>query len=259
MSSVIQNLLDNALGDGARSTKFECFINFKADGIFANQQDIVALTKTSQFPGKTQEVIDMKFKGRSIPIKGQVKYDNTWSCTFYLTQDHALKKGFEDWIEAIDQNHNMSDELSPAIRGAQKQHEASGYTTQMSLAQMDFSGTQQTVLYNLYNVFPKSVSAIDVDYSEVGSITEVTVEFSYSHYDVYIDKTNLNTFADEIKAKAQGAISDVVGDIKQQISGFIGEITNPESDALKTVPEKLEGPSSGDDVAGPDFMFSRFF
>lgn len=253
MSSVIQNLLDNTLGDGARSTKFECFVNFPASDLFPNAQDVIALTKTSQFPGKSHDVIDMKFKGRTIPLKGQVKYDNTWSCTFYLTQDHALKHAFENWVESLDQVHNMSSELSPNVRKAQITNNTAGYSTDMTIAQMDFHGDQQTVLYTLHNVFPKSVSSIDVDYSEVGSILEVTVEFSYSYYDVKIDKTNLTTFADDIKSKAQGAISSAIGSARDQIASALGlgsEAGGGGAGGGGSV-------SNGDKVAGPDDMVSR--
>ena len=61
MSSAIQNLLDNVVQDGARSTKFECHINFKSPILYSD--DIYALVKTSQYPGKTHDVIDFKFKG----------------------------------------------------------------------------------------------------------------------------------------------------------------------------------------------------
>lgn len=187
MSSVIQNLLDNTLGDGARSAKFECVVSFPESALFPNVQDVLPLTKTSQFPGKSHEVIEMKYKGRTIPIKGQVKYDNTWSCSFYLTQDHALKEAFENWVEAIDQVHNMSPELSSKVKGAQATHNGSGYTTDMKITQMDFHGEEKKVTYTLHNVFPKSVSSLDVDYSEVGTVLEVAVEFSYSYYDVKIE------------------------------------------------------------------------
>ena len=65
MSSVIQDLLDGVIGDGARSAKFDCEINFGNTWLFHdNEQDIFAMVKTSQFPGKTHETIDLKFKGQ---------------------------------------------------------------------------------------------------------------------------------------------------------------------------------------------------
>ena len=222
MSSVIQNLLENTLGDGARPTKFETFIHFNNTGLFSNEQDIVALVKTSQFPGKSHDTIDLKFKGRTIPIKGQVKYDNTWTCTFYLTQDHALKTAFENWVESLDQVHNMQDP-GFAVIGAQSAN-SMGYAADLSIAQMNFHGDQQTTFYTLHNAFPKSVSAVDVDYSQVGQIIEFTVEFSYSHYEVQTDKVQLGSYVDQIKNKGESFISQIVGSAQQQISNVFNGV-----------------------------------
>jgi hypothetical protein len=183
MASGIQTLLEETLGDGARSSKFECSISFH-NMAFMDSKDISMLVKTSQFPGKSHDVIDFKYKGRTIPLKGQVKYDNSWSCTFYLTEDHTLKKGFEDWIEAIDEQHNMSQNLDGKVTGAQGIHSGTGYATDLVIEQMDFHAEKRPVKYTLKNAFPKAVSGVDVDYSGVGTLLEFTVEFSYSHYEV---------------------------------------------------------------------------
>lgn len=179
MANAIQKLLQNTLGDGARSSKFECYINFADSDLIEINTNV--LVKTAQFPGKSHSVIDLKFKGRTIPVKGQVKYDNTWTCSFYLTEDHGVKKAFEDWIESIDQQHNMSNRLSTEIQNAQTDR----YMTDMSISQLDFDGSEEKIEYRLYNVFPKSVSFVDVDYSAVGTMLEITVEFSYSHFDTF--------------------------------------------------------------------------
>lgn len=253
MSSVIQNLLENTLGDGARPTKFETFIQFNNTGLFGNEQDIVALVKTSQFPGKSHDTIDLKFKGRTIPVKGQVKYDNTWTCTFYLTQDHALKTAFENWIESLDQVHNMQDP-DLKVKAAQAINSLS-YATDLSIAQMDFHGDQQTTFYTLHNAFPKSVSAVDVDYSQVGTIIEFTVEFSYSHYDVQMEKTSLGSYVDQIKSKGESYVSQIVGSAKQQISNvFSGAKANLMSGSAK-IPGLSSALGGNSKPFGPSDMF----
>jgi len=219
MSSVVQDILENVIGDGARSSKFDCIINFNNTGLFTAEKDIYALVKTSQFPGKAHEVIDLKYKGRSIPIKGQVKYDNTWSCTFYLTHDHALKTAFENWIESLDQVHNIK-EVSSAVVQAQRQN-LDNYAGIMNIAQMDFHGSQECVLYTLYHCFPKSVSAVDVDYSDVGKISEFTVEFSYAYFDTYSTKLATGNFVDDLVNKAKAGFNDISGLIKSTMSGLI--------------------------------------
>lgn len=214
MSSAIQNILQNVVGSGARSTKFQCYIYFPITELFTNVNDIYAMVKTSQFPGKSHDVIDLKFKGRTIPIKGQVKYDNTWSCTFYLSDDHKLKFAFEDWIESLDQQHNLKS-VTPTVERAQINN-LNDYTSTLWIAQNDFHGENETALYELNRCFPKSVSSVDVDYSAVGTITEFTVEFSYAYY---------NTF--NIKDSPLGAIeaNNKTNIITQLTSGFNSLIT----------------------------------
>lgn len=226
MSSVIQNLLQQTVGDGARASKFECFIHFKDSMLFPKEQEIISLVKTSQFPGKSHDTIDLKFKGRSIPVKGQTKYNNTWSCTFYTTEDHALKKAFEDWIESLDQQHNIK-KVDSKVASAQMSNSSAGYTSMMRIAQLDFNGGQDTVIYNLYDCFPKSVSGINVDYSNQGPVLEFTVEFSYSYYDSFTTKSILGSFIDDIKNKALGAISTITGEIKNSISGVFESVVGP--------------------------------
>ena len=40
MSSVVQNILDNVIGDGARSSKYECIISFPGSSLFEGQENI---------------------------------------------------------------------------------------------------------------------------------------------------------------------------------------------------------------------------
>lgn len=221
MSTVIQNLIHKQLGDGARSSKFECLVIFKSSALFVDGE-MAALVKTSQFPGKSHEIIDFKYKGRNIPIKGQVKYDNTWTCTFYLTQDHKLKKGFEDWIESIDQVHNIK-EVSKDVLQAQNDNADLGYTTTMTIYQMDFEARRNTVAYHMRYAFPKSVSMVEVDYSLVGTVLEFTVEFSYAYFDTENMTSEKGNFVDEMKDKAMKAAKGFVSGLKDQAVGFATE------------------------------------
>lgn len=243
MASYVQNILHNTIGDGARATKFECYIMFSNPALGPSVEEILYLTKTAQFPGKTHIPIDLKYKGRTIPIKGQVQYENTWTCTFYLTEDHKLKHDFEVWIEALDQVQNLSNSLPRDVKSTQAYHAANGYTVDLKIAQMDFHGYEQNVVYVLRNAFPKSVSAVEVDYSQVGTVLEFTVEFSFSHYDCYIERNSVGSFADEIKSTAQSLIDDTLGLIKNKINEIISTGISLVSNAIgNTVGGLIGGP-----------------
>ena len=225
MASVIQNMIHGVLNDGARKTKFDCIINFNSLGLFSNSRDIATLIKTSNFPGRTNDTIDFKFKGQSIPLKGQNKFDNTWSCTFYLTQDHKLRQAFEKWMESLEQVHNKF-KVTSDVRSAQGHNFANGYSTTAQIIQLDFDGSQQTAVYELYNVFPKSIQMIDADYSAVGALQEFQVEFSYSYYISKSSKGALGGFVDGIKDDLMEVANGIVGSVKQQLTNVVADGIN---------------------------------
>ena len=255
MANVVQTMINDALGDGARSTKFDCVIGL--DTFLPGSRMLSAVVKTASFPGKSHEVIDLKFKGRNIPVRGQTKYENTWSCTFYLDETHSLKKAFEDEIESLD-SHDFTDQII-MVQSAQRRN-ATDYARTLTVVQLDFDGTQKTAVYNLYNVFPKSVSQVDVDYSEVGKVQEFTVEFSYSHFDSLNIKSSNGSFIDGIKQRflsavdgliqkgkdaAIGALSDVVGSARDMFNGSsASDIGSSISSALSSLEQMDFNPSN---------------
>jgi hypothetical protein len=237
MSSIIQNKMEKLLGDGARATKFDVLFSF-TDG--SNAAEVGTLAKATNFPGKKHDIIDLKFKGRSIPIKGQTKYDQTWECTFYLTQDHSLKQAFENWIEALDQKHNYLSDISGVKRLQALHNEA--YTTTMKLVQKDFEGSTDTAVYTMLNVFPVGVGEISYSSESVGQIQEFTVTFAYSHFTLETKKAAAGNFIDNIIDKANEFVSSVVdgaiNDVADAINGFV-------SDAVGDSLSKLNDFTSG--------------
>lgn len=264
MADVIQGMLQSALGDGARSTKFEAYINFSTAAIGPQNTDIYMHVKTTAFPGKTHEPIDLRYKGRSIPIRGQVKYENTWSCTFYLTEGHELKLAFENWVESLDQTQNMSANLNSQVRAGQAA--GTGFASDFMIAQMDFSGEGQTSVYNLHNIFPKSVSSVQVDYSSIGTVLEFTVEFAYSHYTAvqvggvklpaktgagpeipgFSELAGVNTPNFSLGGLGSN-LQDLEGQLRGLGQGVRGSLENQMMDASrKALGDAVEGISSGD-------------
>ena len=226
MANVIQTMINNALGDGARSTKFECYIGLDTFG--AGSKTLSAMVKASGFPSKSHDVIDFKFKGRSIPLRGQVKYDQTWSCSFYMDESHTLKKAFSDAIEALDEVHNYEDVDSTVAR--QQVKNSSRYTNTITIVQLDFDGSQTMAIYTLYNAFPKNISQVDTDYSEVGKIQEFTVEFSYSHFDMQTVKGADGSFVDGVKGRLLGAVEGLIQRGKEAAAAAIGNLISSAKD-----------------------------
>lgn len=229
MANVVQTMINNALGDGARSAKFDCIIGL--DSFKGGSKLISAFVKTAQFPGISNEIIDFKFKGRSIPLRGQTTHGQTWTCTFYTDEMHSLKLAFEAEIEALDAHlydHTSSTVTSALSRKSKK------YTSTLTIVQLDFDGTQQTAVYNLYNVFPKSVSSIDSDYSEVGKIQEFTVEFSYSHHEMLNMKSSNGSFIDGMKERFLNAVDGLIQKGKDAAIGALSNVIGSARDMFNS-------------------------
>ena len=211
MASIIQNQFNQILGDGARASKFEIQLVFNnAFSEDLDSREEMFLAKTSSFPGKTHEVIGLKYKGRSIPIKGQTKYSQVWDCTFYMSHDHKLKNIFETWIESIDQQHNYFDSISDMKNLAAAQAiNSDRYVTNILLKQQNFDGDQTTAVYELFNAFPIGVSTVEMNSESVGAITEFTVSFSYSHYKSENVPGGNDNFIDSLVDKFKDGVSDI--------------------------------------------------
>jgi hypothetical protein len=187
MATQIQNLLNEVLGDAARASKFELDIVLKAPGINMEPTHTSVMAKAASFPGKTHTTIDYKYKGRSIPIKGQTKYSQSWEVTFYLSQDHMLKNNLENWIEGLDQKHNYAfdedvKDLYYSKNKTQIDGKGSNYTSSIFLYQTDFDNAKSTAQYELKNAFPIAVSDVQFNSESAGTISEFTCTFAYSHY-----------------------------------------------------------------------------
>lgn len=244
MATYIQNLVNGALGDGARATKFDADIFFTNSNLFPDAQSQRTLVKATSFPGKTHEIIDFKYKGRSIPIKGQVKYTQTWSCTFYLTEDHKLKNAFEVWLESLDQKHNFiknTKEIA-GLEDTQKIN-ASGYTSTVHIFQRNFDNTQDTAKYDLYDVFPIEVSAVEASADAVGQVQEFTVTFAYSHYTLGVVKGDagnfIDQFVDKAIATAQGLVDEGLASVNKladdAVGSAVGKLTSLLSEDITSI------------------------
>ena len=224
MATYIQNLLNSALGDGARASKFDADIFFRNPALFADSDSQRTLVKTATFPGRQHEQIDFKFKGRSIPVKGQNKYTQTWSCSYYLPEDHKLKAAFETWIESLDQKHNYTADVQqiPGLAQSQKLN-ADSYTTEIHLFQKNFENSQDTAHYVIYNAFPIEVSAVEYSAESVGTVQEFTVTFAYSHYYAEVVKGKDGNFIDQLVDKVKNGVDNLLANPLGQLGDLAGD------------------------------------
>ena len=220
MSSVA-NLIQTAIGDGARTTKYDVAFQFTNPSMFPSAQNVAVMVKTTSFPAKQHQTIDFKYAGRSIPIRGQVKYSNTWECTFYLPQDHSIKKAFESWIDALDETVYFESTPSANVSRTRSLHNRNGYTKDIAIYQLDFTGQNQVARYILHNVFPIEVQPLTVNSDGPGDIEELSVTFSFSHYELETLKSTSGAFVDNLVNKISSELADAGSNILNKLGSEI--------------------------------------
>ena len=225
MATIIQNKFNGILGDGARSAKYAITgFTCPTDNV---TEEFALLIKTAQFPGKSHDIVDFKFKGRTIPIPGQTKFDNTWTCTFYLEESHKLRNSLMKWMDGLD-IHSYSDTHSKMKISNLMNIKQFGFSTTITIAQVNFDNNgQDTFAYQLYNAFPKTINTIELDYSDIGKVIEYTIEFYYSHFEVIEYDQISGNLIDGLKNKFMEGINGMVGTLKSKVTGMLtGALTS---------------------------------
>lgn len=223
MSTTIQNLLQSALGDVARSTKWDVAFSFTNPNIFPSAKNVALMCKTTSFPSRGHQKIDLKYMGRTIPIRGQITYKQTWECTFYCDSANKLKNGFETWIEALDEKVHYSDSVNQSVSNTISVHSKTGYVKDIAIYQESFDESQNSCKYILRNCFPIEVSPLELSAEGPGNLEEFTVTFAYSHYDIEVLKGESGNFVDSFMSKLKNGSSDLISSL---VGKAYGEISN---------------------------------
>lgn len=171
--------LKNALGAAARPNKYR--VNFAVPAAVPVKSDLSkvdVLCKASTFPSMTIGQIEVWNQGRKLPIPGDTTYTNTWTLTFYQTEDHAFRKDMISWMKSADHFQNDQHSGNPtAIMG------------ELGIQQLDSVGNP-TVTYTFHNVFVSEVSEITVGDDQVDTAMEFDVTFTFSDWVVGTDNFN---------------------------------------------------------------------
>ena len=165
------NELKSAIGAGARANKYR--LNFSVPPTVATVSDLSradALCKSTQFPGMTIGQIEVWGQGRKLLIPGDTSYENTWTVSFYLTEDHALRRDMISWMRSADHFQNNQHSGAPGdIMG------------ELSVEQLDSAGNP-TSKYTFHNVFVSEVGAVEVSDETADTISEFDVTFSFTDW-----------------------------------------------------------------------------
>lgn len=163
--------LKTALGAVARPNKYR--INFSVPASVpttSNLGQVDTLCKAATFPSVTLGQIEVFNQGRKLVIPGDTTYTNTWTLTFYQTEDHAIRKDMVSWMVAADNFQNNSHSGNPtALLG------------ELSVEQLDSAGNP-TVQYTFHNVFVQEVGEISIGDDQIDTPMEFDVTFSFTDW-----------------------------------------------------------------------------
>ena len=173
----ISDFKSKLIGGGARPNLFEVELTTLPDGVTGWDADSFQfLCKAAALPAQNIASIDVPFRGRIFKVAGDRTID-TWTVTVINDEDFVLRNAFENWTQQIaDLTTNLgATDPSAYMTNAKVFQLGRG----SSKASTDSSGNENVVLkeYEFIDIFPTSVSAIDLSYDTGDTIEEYTVEF----------------------------------------------------------------------------------
>ena len=173
----ISDFKSKLIGGGARPNLFEVELTTLPDGVTGWDADSFQfLCKAAALPAQNIASIDVPFRGRIFKVAGDSTID-TWTVTVINDEDFVLRNAFENWTQQIaDLTTNLgATDPSSYMTNAKVFQLGRG----SSKASTNSSGNENVVLkeYEFIDIFPTSVSAIDLSYDTGDTIEEYTVEF----------------------------------------------------------------------------------
>ena len=169
------------IGGGARPNLFEVELTTLPGGITWDATNFRYMCKAASLPASTIANIDVPFRGRIFKVAGDRTID-VWSVTVINDEDFKLRNAFEEWMNAIAKlDNNLGATQPEAYMTNAKVFQLGRGSTKSSTGN---AGTANTVLkeYEMIDIFPTSVSAIDLSYDTGDTIEEFTVEFQVQSF-----------------------------------------------------------------------------
>ena len=166
------------IGGGARPNLFEVELTTLPDGVEGWDAEIFRfMCKATNLPAQNIANIDIPFRGRIFKVAGDRTIDN-WSVTVINDEDFRLRTAFENWTQQIaDLSTNIGATDPNSYMKNAKVFQLGRGSVKSS---QDSSGDANVVLkeYEFIDIFPISVSGIDLSYDTGDTIEEFTVEFA---------------------------------------------------------------------------------
>ena len=180
-NKTISQFKSQLIGGGARPNLFEVELTTLPAGIAWPSDNFRYMCKAAQLPESTIANIDIPFRGRIFKVAG----DRTiapWSITVINDEDFRIRKAMEEWVDFIAKLENNLGATDPnAYMVNAKVFQLGRGSTPSS---KNNAGDRNAVLreYQFIDIFPTSVSSIDLSYDSSDTIEEFTVDFAVQSF-----------------------------------------------------------------------------
>jgi len=180
-NKTISNFKAALIGGGARPNLFEVELTTLPAGIVWDADNFRYMCKAAQLPASQIANIDVPFRGRIFKVAGDRTVDQ-WSVTVINDENFRLRNAFEEWVNLIanlDTNLGATDPSAYMVNA--KVYQLGRGSTPQSTTN---AGNANSVLkeYEFQDIFPTTVSAIDLSYDSTDAIEEFTVDFQVQSY-----------------------------------------------------------------------------
>jgi len=187
----ISQFKSKLVGGGARPNLFEVQVTFpqgvtlgiQGDGNTGFDSDNFRfLCKAAALPASNVAPVDVPFRGRILKVAGDRTFE-PWTLTVINDENFAHRRAFEAWMQNIAQYGDHSGKTNP-----------SDYMGQATVYQLGRNNSNQQgtatvgsnakilAQYKFVDVFPTSVSAIDLSYDTTDTIEDFTVELQVQYF-----------------------------------------------------------------------------
>ena len=189
-------------GGGARPNLFEVSIPNLPDAAknstpaatwgSEEQEDFTIMCKGAQLPASTIASIDVPFRGRILKVAGDRTIEN-WSITVINDENFNIRNAMEAWMNSIARLSNNTGAVNPDsyMTDAYVYQLGRGYSSgrQSTTNSTTSDGEKVTPLksYKFIDIFPVSVSSIDLSYDSSDTIEEFTVDFAVQSFETLPD------------------------------------------------------------------------
>ena len=180
-NKTISQFKSQLIGGGARPNLFEVELTTLPAGIAWPADNFRYMCKAAQLPASVIANIDIPFRGRIFKVAGDRTIE-PWSITVINDEDFRIRKAMEEWVDRIAKLENNLGATDPSayMVNAKVFQLGRGATPSSSTN----TGDRNAVLreYEFIDIFPTSVSSIDLSYDSSDTIEEFVVDFAVQSF-----------------------------------------------------------------------------